>query len=159
VGGGEDAADDHILLLPILRYLARFAVLEGGEDAKDVLRAIERNLAALITEAPSHRHPERGGIDELHLALVRRRLAVRHHPHVGRDPRVVKELLGKRDQRLQQVGLEDEPADLALAATRIAGEERRAVHDDGDARAAFLRVLGVRQHVEQEEELSVADPR
>ena len=40
-----------------------------------------------------------------------------------------------------------------------AGEERRAVHDDRDPRPALSRVLLVREHVQQEEELPVADPR
>ncbi len=50
-------------------------------------------------------------------------------------------------------------ADLALAAAGVAGEERRAVHDDREPRAAVLRVLGVREQVQQEQELPVTDPR
>ena len=55
--------------------------------------------------------------------------------------------------------LQDPPADLALAAAGVPREKRRAVHDDRHARAAGLRLLPVGQHVEQEEELAVADPR
>jgi len=55
--------------------------------------------------------------------------------------------------------LEDEAADFALAAAGVPREERGAVHDDRDTRAAFLRVLRVRQHVEEEKELAVADSR
>src|SRR5687768_6728380 len=50
-------------------------------------------------------------------------------------------------------------ADLALTASGVAGEKGRAIHDDGDPRAAVLRLLRVLQHVEQEKELSVADAR
>ena len=54
-------------------------------------------------------------------------LPVREHPDVGRDTGVVEELLGQRDQRFELVVLEDPAADLALAAARVAGEQRRAV--------------------------------
>src|SRR5207245_641042 len=46
--------------------------------------------------------------------------------------------------------------DRARVAAR---EERRPVPDDRDARAAFLRIVGVRKHLKQEEELAVADAR
>jgi hypothetical protein len=109
------------------------AVLEVGDDLDDVLRALERDLAPLVAEAPAHRHPEPGRVHELHLALARPRLAVGHHPHVGGDAGVVEELLGQRDQRFEQIVLQDIPANLALAAAGVSGEERRAVHDDGEA--------------------------
>src|SRR3989304_1567989 len=44
VGGGEDAADD-VLLLPALRNIPRLAVLVVAQDLQDVLRAVERDLA------------------------------------------------------------------------------------------------------------------
>src|SRR5690606_17147330 len=66
-------------------------------------------------------------------ALVLRFVTTHTDPHIGRDAGVVEELLGQRDQRLQQVVLQNESPDLALAAAGVASEERRAVHDDGDA--------------------------
>ena len=159
VRGREDPADDDLLVLAVLGDGARVAVLEVGEDLQDIPRAVERDLAPLVAQALAHRRPERRGVDELNLAAARRRLAVGHNPHVGGDAGVVEELLGERDERFEQIVFQNEAADLALAAPRVAREERRAVHDDRDARAAFLRVLRVREHVQQEEELAVADAR
>ena len=89
----------------------------------------------------------------------RRPLAVGEHPDVGGDAGVVEELLGQGDERLEQVVLENPAANLALAAARVAREQRRAVHDDGDPRAALGPTADVRQHVQQEQELAVADAR
>jgi hypothetical protein len=157
--GREDTADDEFFFLAVLFDLARLAIPEIGEDTDDLPRLSKRDLPALIAKAPAHLHPERGRVDQLHLALARRRLAVGDEPHVGRDPGVVEELLGQCDQRFEQVILQNESADLALAADGIAGEQRRAVHDDRDARAAFPGVLRVREHVQQEEQLAIADSR
>ena len=159
VRGRVDAADDDVPFLAVLDNPAGCAVLEVRQQPQDVLLAFERDLAAFGAQALSQQDPERRGVDELDLAAPLGPLPVREHPDVGGDPRVVEELLGQRDERLEQVVLQDPAADLALAAAGIAGEERRAVHDDGDPRAALGRLLGVGKHVEQEQELAVADPR
>ena len=86
-----------------------------------------------------------------------RGLAIRQEPNIGCDAGVVEELFRQGNQSLQQVVLENVPADLALAAAGVAREKRRAVHDDGDARAALLRVFDMCEHVKQEEELAVTD--
>ena len=158
-GGGIDAADDHLPFLAVIVHLAGRAVLEVLQQPQDVLLAVERDLAAFGAQALSQQDPERRGVDELDLAAPLGPFPVREHPDVGGDPRVVEELLGQRDERLEQVVLKDPAPDLALAAAGIAREERRAVHDDGDPRAALGRLLGVGEHVEQEQELAVADPR
>ena len=157
--GGVDAADDGVALLAVALDPAGRAVLEVGEQPHDVLLPLERDLAALGAEALAQQGPERGGVDELHPAAPRGPLPVREHPDVGGDAGVVEELLGQGDERLEQVVLENPAANLALAAARVAGEERRAVHDDGDPRAALGPAPGVRQHVQQEQELAVADAR
>ena len=157
--GGVDAADDGVALSAVALDGAGRAVVEAGEQAHDVLLAVERDLAALVAEALAQRAPERRGVDELDAAAPPGPLAVGEHPHVGGDAGVVEELLGQGDERLEQVVLEDPAADLALAAARVAGEERRAVHDDGDPRAALGRRPHVREHVQQEQELAVADAR
>ena len=159
VRGRIDPADDNFALLPILDDLAGRAVLEVGQQPQDVTLAFEGDLAALGTQALAQRRPERRGVDELNLAAAHGPFAVRNHPDVGRDSRVVEELLGQRDQGFEQVVLEDPAANLALAAAGVAGEERRAVHDDRHSRPALGRPLDVRHHVQQEQELAVADPR
>src|SRR5690606_30420703 len=99
-----------------------------------------------------------GRIDELHLAAARFVFAVRQDPDIGGDAGVVEELLRQRDDRLEPVVLQDPAANLTLAAAGIPGEEGRAVHDDGDAAPAFLRLVHAREHVLQEQELPIADP-
>src|SRR5450756_779322 len=76
VRGREDAADGDV---------ARVPVLEVAQDLQDVQGALERDLAPLVAEALAHRYPERGGVDELHLAASRRCLAIGHHPDVSGD--------------------------------------------------------------------------
>src|SRR5690606_24088595 len=116
VRGREDTTHDHLFFLPVLYDPARITVQEVGQDLQDVPRTLRRNLAALVAEALAHRHPEAARVDELDLALAGRRLAVRDDPHIGRDRRVIEELLGQRDQRLEQVMLQDESPDFTLAA-------------------------------------------
>ena len=159
VRGGVDAADDSLVLLSVPDDLAGCAVLEVVQQPQNVLLALERDLAALGAQALAQQDPEGGGVDELDLTAPLGPFAVGEHPDVGGDAGVVEELLGERDQCFQPVVFEDPAANLALAAAGVAGEERRAVHDDGDPRSAPGRVLGVCQHVQQEQELAVADPR
>ncbi len=68
-------------------------------------------------------------------------LAVGEDPEVGGDAGVVEELVGQRDDGLEPVVLDDPPADLGLARAGRAGEQRRAVEDDREPRAA-LRSAG-----------------
>src|SRR5262249_4114757 len=127
----------------------------------DVLSPIEQYLSALVPHALAPLSPERRRrcIDELYETLPSARFPVRNDPDVSGDPGVVEELLRQRDERFEQVVLQDEPTDFAFTASGMARDQRRAVHDDRDARAAVLRVFHVRQHVQQEEELTIADPR
>ena len=107
--------------------------MEPG-DRVDLLVA---DPAPLLAEALAHLHPLRAGIDELDLALTRRLLAVRQHPDVGRYAGVVEELLRQRDDCLEPVVLDDPAADVRLARGGASGEQRRAVVDDRDPRAAM----------------------
>ena len=115
--------------------------------------------AALVAEALLHLHPERAGVDELNLAFARLLFPVGEHPEVGGDAGVVEELLGQGDDGLQPVVLDDPAADFALAAAGVAGEEGRAVEDDGDAAAAVLRGAHLGQHVLEEEKRAVVHAR
>jgi hypothetical protein len=133
--------------------------LRSTSDVGDLPDVRRRDFAALVAQALAHRRPEVRRVDELHLAPARRRLAVREHPHVGRDAGVVEKLLRQRHQRVEPVIFEDPPADFALAAAGVPGEQRRAVHHDGDVAAALARRVHAREHVLQEEQLPVADTR
>ena len=93
------------------------------------------------------------------MPLRSRLLAVGEYPEVGRDAGVVKELVGQRDDGLQPVVFDDPLADVALAAAGIAGKKRRAVEDDADAAAAFLRRAHLGKHVLEEKQRAVIDAR
>jgi hypothetical protein len=75
------------------------------------------------------------GVDELHLAAPVRGLAIREHPDVGGDAGVVKKIQRKSDDGFDPVILDEPAADVALALTGIACEERGAVMDLGDPTA------------------------
>src|SRR6218665_2522491 len=94
------------------------------------------DAAALVTQALFHRHPVVAGVDELHLALAVRLLAVGQRPDVSTDAGVVEKLLGERDDGLEPIVLDDPAADLRFAPASIPGEQRRAVEDDADAAPA-----------------------
>ncbi len=55
-------------------------------------------------------------------------------PDVGRDARVVEELVGERDDGFEPVILDYPAADAALAALSASRKERRAVEDNGEPR-------------------------
>ena len=57
---------------------------------------------------------------------------------------------------LQPVVLDDPAANVALALAGVAGEQRRAVVDLGDAAAERRLVLHLGEHVDQEQQLAVA---
>ena len=56
VGRRKELADDHLLFFAVFHDRASITVLEVGEDRQNILRAIERDLAAL--ERGSGRHSE-----------------------------------------------------------------------------------------------------
>ena len=93
----------------------------------------------LLPRLSAHLLEDLARVDELDLALPVLGLTVRHDPDVGVDAGVVEELVGQRDDGFEPVVLDDPAADLALARAGAAREERRAVEDDGDARAALRR--------------------
>ena len=112
-------------------------------------------LAVLLAEVAPQRHVPFGGVDELDLAPALFIFAVGEHPDVGGDAGVVEHVLRQGDDGLQPVVLDDPAADIALALTGVAGEERRAVVDLGDAAAEAGGVLHLGELVDQEHELTV----
>src|SRR5262245_24202183 len=56
--------------------LAVLVLLEDVQQLYNLGGAFGRNLAALVAQALAHRHPERGGVDELNLALACRGFTV-----------------------------------------------------------------------------------
>ena len=113
--------------------LGRFLEIEEG--AADALDVLGRKFAVLLAEVLAQRLEPLGRVDELHLALAVRGLPVGQHPDVGGDAGVVEEVERQRDDGFEPVVLDEPAADVALALARVAGEERRAVVDLGDAAA------------------------
>ena len=75
-----------------------------------------------------------------------------------RDPGVVEQLIGQGDDAFEPVVLEDPAADLGLAGSGCAGEQRRTVEDDGEPDPPS-RPASSCDHVLQEQERAVVDPR
>ncbi len=141
------------------RFVGHRAVLAGDLGNGGLVQ-----IAAFVAEAALHRRPALAGVDQLNLALAVRLLAVAEHPDEGADAGVVEHLLGQGDDGFQPVVFDDPAADFAFAAARAAGEQRRAVENDGDARAGFVAVallprLELGDHVDQKQQRAVVDAR
>ena len=136
--------------LRLLRLLEREV---GVADALDV---VGREFAVFLAEVLAERLEPLRGVDELHLALAVLGLAVGEHPDVGGDAGVVEHVERQRDDGFEPVVLDEPAADVALALAGIAGEQRRAVVDLGDAAAERRVVVHLRRHVGEEEHLPVA---
>src|ERR1700736_6144332 len=63
-----------------------------------------------------------------------RGLTVGQYPNIGRDTSIVEHVYRQRDDGFEPIVLDDPAADVALALAGIAGEQRRAVVNLGDAR-------------------------
>ncbi len=97
-------------------------LVEVAGDADDLRDLVAGHFLALLAEALTHLREALPGIDELHLALPARALAVGDDPEVGGDAGVVEELVGQGDHGLEPVVLDDPAADLALATAGGTGE-------------------------------------
>ena len=115
--------------------LRLLGLLEGEESVADAVDVLVGQLAVLLAQVLAQRLEPLRGVDELHLALAVRGLAVGEHPDVGGDAGVVKHVERQGDDGFEPVVLDDPAADVALALAGVAGEERRAVVDLGDAAA------------------------
>ena len=112
-------------------------LLELAEEPGDLLDVLVAQFLALAAQALAHLLPEAAGVDQLHLALAMRGLAVADDPDIGGDAGVVEHVRGQADDGLHQIVLQHVAADLALARARAAGEQRRAVEHDAEAAAAI----------------------
>ena len=99
-------------------------VAEGAGDRLDVVVA---HLVAFRAEGFAHLAVKVDAVDELHAALAVGGLFVGEDPDVGRDAGVVEHVGRQGDDGFEQVALEEVAADLALAGTGAAGEERGAI--------------------------------
>jgi hypothetical protein len=112
---------------------------EAAEQARHRRDVGFAQLLAFRAEALAHSPPEGRGVDQLHLALARRGLPVRENPDIGRDAGVVEHVGRQADDRLDEVVLQHITPDFALARSRAAREERRAIEHDPEPAAAVDR--------------------
>src|SRR5262249_49280833 len=125
---------------------ARLAVFEVAEDFRDFADVVRifllvgwvADAATFVAKAFFHLNPKLASIDELHLTLTGLFLPFRNYQQIGKDAVIVEELLGRRDNGSQPVFLNDPAADFAFPSACVAGEQRRAVKNDGKAAAAVL---------------------
>ena len=106
------------------------------------------HLAPLIAHALAHRLPQGRGVKELDLAPTLQRLVVIQDPHVRRDTRAVEHLRRQRNNRVDQILIEEPLADRIR--TRIRVEQRRRVRHHGRAatrRAQLRRAMAQEQHL------------
>ena len=68
-------------------------------------------------------------------------------------------MLRQGDDGFQPVVFDDPAPDFRLTAARVAGEEGRAVEDDGDSAAAVFGRTHLGEHVLQEQQRAVVDAR
>ena len=105
------------------------------------------DFTPFVAQTFAHLNPVTGGVYELNPILSGLVLPVAQYPDVGADAGVVKQLLRQGDDGFEPVVLQNPAADFALAAARIAGKQRRAIHHDGHTPATVLRVFHPGEHV------------
>ena len=133
--------------------------LEGAEQPGDLGDMLVRQLLALGAEALAHLLPETAGVDQLQPALAVGGFAVGDDPDIGRDAGVVEHVGRQADDRLDQIVLQQIAANLALAAARAAGEQRRAIEHDAEPAAAVLGRTHLGNQMQQKQERAIADAR
>src|SRR3569832_2386166 len=99
--------------------------------AGDGLQCCVNEVAALVAQAALHWRKTHTNDEKQKQTTTKNGLPVSDHPDKGADARVVEHLLGQGDDGFELVTLDDPAADLALATAGAAGEQRRAVKDDG----------------------------
>ena len=112
--------------------------MKSAYSRTTLARSVVAELAALGAEVLAHLGPERGAVDELDEAFAVGVLGVVEDPDVGGDAGVEEHVGRQRDDRLDQVVLQQPPADVGRAGLGGAVEQRRAVHDDAGPAAAVL---------------------
>ncbi len=146
----ENAAD---------RHTVAGGFLELTKQARDVLDVFRAEFFALAAEALAHLLPEAASVDQLQLAFAGGGLAVADDPDIGADAGVVEHVCGQSDDGLDQVVFQHIAANIALAGTCAAGEQRRAIEHDAEAAAAIHSEAHLGDQVQQKQQRAVADTR
>ena len=155
-GGGQGGAlhgNPGVAEVGHVKDLAQGAFGKVAIQAADLCDGVLGDVVALVAQGLAAFFVQAGGIDELHLAAPGFGLVLAEQPDIGGDAGIVKNVVGQGDDGVEVVVFEDVAAYLGGAAARIAGEEGRAVLDDG--RAAFG--LEARHGRLEEEHLAVRD--
>ena len=140
-----------------VKNLADVALHKVAVQAGDFRDGAFRDVVALVAQGLAPLFVQAAGVDELHLARAAGAgLLVGEQPDIGGNAGIVKDVVGQGDDGFQQVVFQDVFADFGGAAACVAGEEGRAVVNDGNAAAAVLGLLHFGNGRKQEEHLPVA---
>src|SRR5699024_347266 len=87
-------------------------------------------FAALVSHALAHGSPGTRGVDQLDLTVALGFFVFVEDPHVGGNTGVVEHLGRKRDDRVDEIAVNQPIADLIWTRLRTASEQRRAVSNN-----------------------------
>ena len=100
-------------------------------------------------------------VNQLHLALAVGGFLVGEQPHIGGNASVIEDVVGQLDNGIHQIVFDQIATDVALAAARIAREERRTIVNGGHT--AALGLVFQRFHLihlfQEEQQLTVGSSR
>src|SRR5207249_11272327 len=96
---------------------------------------------------------------QCNFSATRFAFSVRQHPEISRNAGVVEKLIGQSHDRLQPVVLDNPASDFRFAAAGVAREKRRAIEDNANATATFLRFAHLRKHVLKKKQRAIIDAR
>ena len=146
---------DFALAVDFVLFAVYRAVLERAIGLNDQATAQVGDVVALGADRLAPGLIAVAGVDQLHLAGAVGGLVLAQHPDIGGYASVHKLVGGQLHDGVQPVVFQDVAADLAGAAARVAGEQRRTVLDD--CHLALRRQL--RKAVQHEQLLAVGNFR
>jgi len=120
--------------------MSEIAVERGYQFNLPELSFIGRTYEVpFIAEAFAHLLIELTGVDKLYFAFPVRFFLVGENPYVGRDTRVIKELVRQGNNGFKHIFLDNPSSYLRFPASGITSKKGRTVKDNADAASAILR--------------------
>src|SRR5699024_1873812 len=106
------------------------SVLEVVIETEDELAVLVGKFAALVAHAFAHGSPGTCGVYQLDFTVALGFFVFVEDPHVGGDAGVVEHLGRQRDDRVDEVAVDQPIADLIWTRLRTTSEQRRAVSNN-----------------------------
>src|SRR5699024_3475909 len=105
-------------------------VLEVVIEAQDERAVLVGELAALVSHALAHGSPGTRSVDQLDLTVALGFFVFVEDPHVGGNTGVVEHIRRQRDDRVDEVAMDQPIGDLIWTRLRTTREQRRAIGDN-----------------------------